>query len=403
MTRPSRSWWGWLRRMGEFDPWVRLARSLEKAGGVGVTRIRLGPFVTGIGMLLLALGCGQSDYAGLLPCEGVGEIEAHCGFTNPEDLVMAPGGRELIVSEMGVFMRDTPGELSVFDLDTQSRKPLRVEWDSPAEDWGEAGCARPEPALFSPHGIDLERRPDGRHALFVVNHGGRESVEVFELGGEAGAWVLFWRGCARPPGTPMLNDVTAFPGGGFGVTHMWEKEASALSLALAFVFDLDTGWVWLWDPETGFSKLPNSDATAPNGIASTPDGLFLFVNHYVANRTVRVDRRTGEVVGEVEVQQPGNVTVDEDGQLWIAGHHHFVADTTCAEIEGACPLPFSVVRADGESMEGEVVFRHEGAPMGFATVALAVGDRLFMGSATGDRMISIALPSSRNATGATGG
>ncbi|MFL2935934.1 MAG: hypothetical protein ACJZ7Z_04310 [Myxococcota bacterium] len=50
-----------------------------------------------------------------------------------------------------------------------------------------------------------------------------------------------------------------------------------------------------------------------------------------------------------------------------------------------------------------MVFRHEGAPMGFATVALAVGDRLFMGSATGDRMISIALPSSRNATGATGG
>ena len=54
-------------------------------------------------------------------------------------------------------------------------------------------------------------------------------------------------------------------------------------------------------------------------------------------------------------------------------------------------------------MEGEVVFRHEGAPMGFATVALPVGDRLFMGSATGDRMISIPKPSVGGGAKAAGG
>ena len=343
-------------------------------------------------IILAALSCGGEDYAGLLPCESLGDIEAHCGFSNPEDLVVAPGGEELIVSEMGVFLLDTPGELSLFDLNEQKRVVLPVSWEATQENWGESACEAPEGPLFSPHGIDLETRPDGRHALFVVNHGGRESVEIFELMKEGGAWALSWRGCAMPPGRPLLNDVTAFPDGGFAVTHMWDKGTGTPSMAFSFLFGLDTGWVWLWDPRRGFSKLADSDATAPNGIASSADGRFLYVNHYVANRTVRVDRSSGAVVGQIEVEQPDNVTVDEAGQIWIAGHHNFVADTTCNDIEGACPHPFSITRADGETMLGETVFSHEGAPMGFATVALPVGDRLFMGSASGDRMISIPRP-----------
>jgi hypothetical protein len=41
-------------------------------------------------------------------------------------------------------------------------------------------------------------------------------------------------------------------------------------------------------------------------------------------------------------------------------------------------------------MTSEVVHAQDGAPMGFATVALKVGDRLYLGSAHGDRVVSSA-------------
>ena len=84
-----------------------------------------------------------------------------------------------------------------------------------------------------------------------------------------------------------------------------------------------------------------------------------------------------------EMRQPDNVVVAEDGSLWVAGHHQFVGDFSCTDIEGACPWQYSVARIDPATMEGEILFTHEGPPMGFATVALPVGDRLYLGSAAG--------------------
>ncbi|MBT6573244.1 MAG: hypothetical protein HN900_06040, partial [Gammaproteobacteria bacterium] len=45
-------------------------------------------------------------------------------------------------------------------------------------------------------------------------------------------------------------------------------------------------------------------------------------------------------------------------------------------------------KADPETMQAEVFLSQDGAPMGYATVALKVGDRVFMGSAHGDRVVS---------------
>ena len=40
-------------------------------------------------------------------------------------------------------------------------------------------------------------------------------------------------------------------------------------------------------------------------------------------------------------------------------------------------------------METEVLFAHSGAPMGAVTIAVPQGDRVYMGSFVGDRMISV--------------
>jgi hypothetical protein len=328
----------------------------------------------------------------LLDCRSMDGFAVHCGFRNPEDLVRVPDGTRLIVSEMGEFLLDTPGRLSSLELASGERAPIAIDWSADGADWGEATCEAPDLEAFSPHGIDLVTRDDGRHALLVVNHGLRESVEFFELAENDDAWALTWRGCALPPGDPFVNDVAGLRGGGFLVTHMWDKSLPFETIVERFQRGERLGWVWAWAPGTGFTKLEGSELVMPNGIALSPDEAKLFVNDYLGNRTVRIDRATGEVDGSFEVRQPDNVTVDADGTLWVASHQHDPTGQTCAQVTaGPCLLPYRIVRADPESLETEVVLDGDGPPMGYATVALRVADRLYLGSAHGDRVVSVAL------------
>ena len=52
---------------------------------------------------------------------------------------------------------------------------------------------------------------------------------------------------------------------------------------------------------------------------------------------------------------------------------------------------YEVVRANPETMAAEVVQQEDGPPMGYGTVALRVGDRVYVGSAHGDRVVSRAI------------
>jgi len=323
-------------------------------------------------------------------CDPAAGLTPYCGFKNPEDLVIVPGGEYLLASEMGEFMIHPPGDLVLMDLATGERHEIDINWRT-EEQWGAADCPAPAAELFSPHGIDLMQRTDGRQQLLVVNHGGREAVEFFELAKSADIWKLQWRGCAVPPGDPFINDVAGLQDGGFFVTHMWNKSIPFEKVAEQLIAGDKIGWVYEWQADTGFVQVPGSVEQMPNGIAVSADNSKIFVNIYMANKTIRIDRASGEVEGSFSVQQPDNITVDESGALWVASHKHDPINQTCTE-PGVCLLPFEVVKANPDTLETEIVLSHEGAPMGYATVALKVGDKIYMGSAHGDRLASYPIP-----------
>lgn len=328
----------------------------------------------------------------LLSCEPSDGMTPYCGYQNPEDLVKIPGADLLIVSEMGEFMADSPGALSLLNLASGQRQPLTIDWSPEGPVWGEEGCPAPDTAAFSPHGIDLVTRDDNAVALLVVNHGKREAVEFFAV---APTGDLRWRGCALPPGDPFINDVAARQDGGFYVTHMWDKSGSFEETAATLLAGEPTGWVWAWTREGGFERLPNTEDVMPNGIAIDADNAVLYVNVYMGNNTFAMDLSTNTRVAELGVRQPDNINVAEDGELWIASHQHDPIGQACTEVTaGPCLLPFQVVKADPDTLEHEVILDHEGPPMGFATVALKVDDRVFLGSAHGDRVVSFELPTS---------
>lgn len=332
----------------------------------------------------------------LLDCQDMNGMRVHCGFRNPEDLVFLPGGGHLLVSEMGEFMTDSPGALSLLNLATGAREAIVIEWPEPGSTSlgsGSADCPAPDVAAFSPHGIDLTALDDGSLQLLVVNHGQREAVEFFDVSGNGDSWRLAWQGCALPPGDPFLNDVAGRHDGGFYVTHMWDKHTDFETVGAMLTAGEATGWVWEWQPESGFRKLEHSDELMPNGIAINADDSKIFVNIYMGNKTIRMDTGTGEMEGAFEVRQPDNITMDEAGSLWVASHQHDPLGQNCNQVtEGPCLLPYQIVKADPGTLETQVVLRQDGPPMGYATVALKVGNRLFMGSAHGDRVVDIELP-----------
>lgn len=332
----------------------------------------------------------------LLDCQDMNGMRVYCGYQNPEDLVPLPGGEFLLVSEMGEFMADTPGGLSLLNLDSGAREEISIVWPEPGSaslGRGAADCPSPDVAAFSPHGVDLTALDDGTLQLLVVNHGEREAVEFFDVTQDAGSWQLAWQGCALPPGDPFINDVAGRRDGGFYVTHMWDKHADFEAIGASLTAGEATGWVWAWQPQTGFEKLEHSDELMPNGIAINADNTKIFVNIYMGSRTIRMDTGTGEVEGAFEVRQPDNISVDDEGNLWVASHQHDPLGQNCLQVtEGPCLLPYEIVKADPETLETEVVLRQDGPPMGYATVALKVGNRVFMGSAHGDRVVDVELP-----------
>jgi hypothetical protein len=354
----------------------------------GFTRISI---LTAVWVAGLA-GCSP-EHEIILGCEAERGIVPVCGFQNPEDLVLLADGHTVIVSQMGTMDGARPGNLALFDLTTDTVRIVFSGGDAadPTPGFGDAACPGPPLAQFSPHGIDLVTRPDGRRELFVVNHGGREAVESFELIGTDATLDLAWRGCAVAPERGFFNDVVGLPEGGFLVTQMMDRD-SPLWGTLQAAFGRDTGFVYEWTPERGFRPVPGTEGAMPNGIELSQDGRDVIVNLYFGDEVRRVARDTGETRASAEVGQPDNVTWSQDGRLLVASHGAAgLADQlACQNLEaGSCPFAFEILSIDPETFAVSPVFANAGPPMGAGTVAIDIGDDLLIGSFSGDRVIRV--------------
>ncbi|MHA7816026.1 MAG: SMP-30/gluconolactonase/LRE family protein [Pseudohaliea sp.] len=341
--------------------------------------------------LLAALAAAGAAAADTPPCDAVDGLVPVCGFVGPEDIVRAPGGRYLVVGQMG-----DPGGLVLVDTQAPGASAVTPAI-APADGWGDPACPPPESALHL-HGLDLSRRGDDRWQLLAVNHAGRESVEFFELSpGEPGGEVppqLAWRGCVEAPPEGYFNDVAALPEGGFVVSHMAPRSAELRSFIFA-LFGRDTGFVYRWDPATGFSEQPGTASRYPNGVTVSPDGSALYLNEYLADRMRKIDLATGERLGEVAVEKPDNASWAADGRLLIASHHaglFALLGSLRQPRDEVSLLPFSIIAVDPDTLAKETLFRHEGPPMGAGTVAVDAAGSLWIGSYVGDRVLRVRAP-----------
>jgi len=343
-----------------------------------------------LSVFTMVLGCSGADP--IVECADAKGHHVVCGFQNPEDLALLDDGRTVVVSQFGGMDGSMSGNIALFDLTSETlRRAFVADREYRAEaGWGDVDCPGSPPQAFSPHGIDVALRPDGRLRLLVVNHGGREAVEAFEITGRGEATRIIWRGCAVPPEGAFMNDVVSLPDGGFLVTHMMDRDSQIFDMLRASIGS-DTGFVYEWQPGAGFTPVAGTESPFPNGIELSADGTAIFINLYTIGEVRKVSRTTGEILGSLEVSQPDNSTWGRDGRLLVASHTASFGELFACQpdIEGACAFSFEIVSVDPETMQGVVVFENEGAPMGAATVALDVGGDILMGSFAGDRVMRV--------------
>ena len=327
------------------------------------------------------------------PCEAAEGFVPICGVVAAEDMVRAPREGQVIFGQMA-----GPGGIYLLHTEDSRIEPLFAESRlaiDPATGWGDPDCPAPDQALHA-HGIDLQQIDDGRWRLLAVNHAGRESVEFLELTYPGDRAVLTWRGCVLAPEDGNFNDVAGLADGGFLVTHMGSR-ARGIWEALIARIGFRTGVVYHWTPNSGFTGVSGTESRFPNGLILSADERTLYVNEYFGNRVLVVNWREGERIGNVPVEKPDNLSWTQDGQLLVASHRaslYALAKSLELAADEVSLLPYSIVAINPQTLEKETRLSHQGAPMGAGTVALDTGERLYIGSYRGDRIVHVAAPES---------
>jgi hypothetical protein len=351
-------------------------------------------------LLPLLLACAD-PVEPIRDCATVGGITPICGLANPEDLVAVSRGTWLVISQIRagdrggnlIALRPSGKELTL--LFPVEGDPL--ESIAPTPGWGAPDCpGPPDPLRFAPAGIEVGGGPDGKRVLLSTNHGSRHSIELFELT-ESSPPALDWRGCVPVPGRVLTNDLAALPGGGFVVTNMYPRNwgLGRFWLTLRALLGWNTGYLLEWQPGAGWRQIPNSVASYPNGIEVSPDGETVYFGAFGSSEFVRLKRSDGSERTSIRIPHPDNLTWSRDGRLLVAAHSAPLTQLMgCGSIdEGACGTSFAIGAIDPQTLETALLLDHAGGPpMGGGSVAVQIGDEIFIGSFVGDRIVRSPLP-----------
>ena len=306
-------------------------------------------------------------------CDPEGDVGFICGLEDPEDLIVVPDSPWVVVSNM----RDA-GRIDLARREDGSVHRVFPEGARSRHDTATFGsCPGDERDRFQPHGLSLRPGSDHQHTLYVVRHGARESVEVFELDASESVPSLTWIGCAVAPQGVSLNSVTALPGGGFAATN----------------FNFAQGWVLEWSPDAGWSEVPGSRTQGPNGIVSSTDGRWLYVGGWTTKSLIRLSRGvSGIEPKKVPVGfHVDNVRLGTDGAVYAAGHDAAAVSgiVTCLSSSDCDGVTNHVARVNAETGDVvEVVNLPSDENMRLGTVGLCIGDEIWVGGIAGTERIA---------------
>jgi hypothetical protein len=327
------------------------------------------------------------------PCAPSGGLTFICGVQNPEDLVLVPNTRWLIASGMapgsGLHLVDTRAK-TVRNLYAAGAPSARADRGKYANC---PGALDPKQAVL--HGLSLRPAQDGRYTVYATNHGGRQSIEVFDLDMRGAAPSATWVGCVPLPNGMEANSVAAFRDGSLVATVLI---LPGKSFEDAFA-GRNTGVVLLWTPGSpAFRPLPGTELSANNGIETSPDDREFYVVSSTQKRVVAFSRANpGTPLRFAQLSEfgPDNVRWTSDNRLITAGM--IDDEPACGgppktEAGIRCSRGYIAATIDPKTMAVTELARGPATPSFTGTaIAMRVGDELWLGSFNADRLAYRAL------------
>ena len=340
--------------------------------------------VIGLCALLLGLGLASAAAAAPASCASEGKVAYVCGLMNVEDMDLVPDSGWIIGS--GMTSPTVPvGHLYAIDSRTRAFHQITPDVTGPAQP-AYADCAgAPDLSKFAPHGLFVTK-----DTVYLVNHGGRQAIEVFHLAMGPDGPALTWVGCAVLPDNGSGNGVAPLPDGGFAASKFQtagdEKAFSKMSERAP------TGAVYAWAPGKGWTKLAHSEMSGANGVEVF--GGYLLVNAWPEQRVYRIHIGTDELPLAVDTPfLPDNVRRLPDGKILVAGQDGDIKRLLAPCGKPRCVAGWWVALLDPKSMTLSTLM-HVPATEAFgdATSALKVGKELWIGTYMGDRVAVVPWP-----------
>lgn len=310
------------------------------------------------------------------------------GLYNAEDFAPVPGTRWMVASGMESIGHPA-GHLYMVDTQAKTARevfPDSTAWDPDTATYGDV--ARPDLATFSANGLALRPGDDGVHTVYVVNHGGRESIEVLTVDARGdGEPTLTWVGAIIQEEGVWGNSVAPLPDGGLVATNFMDlRDPAAPEKVLAREI---TGNVKEWHPGRGWSDVAGTEICSPNGVDVSPDGKWCFICSWSPKQLARVSRGADTV--QRDVVDIGfladNVKWSADGTLLVAGQRTTAEDVfgSYAEIDIG-NFGVGVAEVDPETLEVRQLVDLQHEIFGTAATGMYVGDDLWVSSARSDRI-----------------
>ena len=306
-------------------------------------------------------------------------IKLICNQQAPEDLVVVPGAQWVVASAYsgtgGISLIRVRDRTSIGAYPAAAAR-RRLDEKKYSECPGPPDSG-PE-ARFTTHGLWLQPGTSTMHTLFVVGHGSRESIEVFEIDTRPATPVVTWIGCVIAPEPIGLNSVRGLPDGGFIATNFLARNISPEARERMLGGEKN-GELWEWHNGSGWKRVPGSEAAGANGIEISNDGKWYYVAAWGSQSFFRLSRSGALARDEIRLGfRVDNIRWAKDGTLLAAGQGDGYS---------------TIVKIDPEALTVREIARRTDDPSFRAgTVAVEVGDDLWVGSYLGDRVAVFPAP-----------
>ena len=340
-------------------------------------------------MISLALFTVTTDYIGpqknISECKSDDAISVICGVSNPEDIVVTPDNKYLLISEFGgIRPYDSTKSGGFALLRLSDNKIITPKISFGKNIWGEDSCKQND--IFGPHGIDLVQKEDGSYQLGVINHYPGETIEMFELvqKSEHDTWSFVWRGCIEVPEKYYLNDIALKKDGTFYVSHMYSRDITMTKWLITALFKKNSGVILEWNKDS-FIEIPNSEGSGPNGITLNESTNNLFISYNQGDRVVKFDLSDNKKLQTFKVESPDNIYINKDS-VWLTSLDFQPNDAGDCIERPACSLPFSIYEIDRETFVLKNKNSFNKTVFGLPTIALPIENVIIMGSFHSDRL-----------------